>query len=375
MAVESNLEWSTQCTGAFAAFNQFLNQETLVDITLSCDGQVFRAHKLVLCARSGFFKRTLQHDANANPIMYFFGVPIHLMKLLVHFLYTGEANVNQKDLDKFLELAKALEVNGLQKTNFQSGPSSRNIIPVSDIHEALAHKRKSFNQSDVFHHEVLYAKKTKVQGIISKSPSTKSLKKKVSFMESNRREGASYDLAKKEMGNSLDGLKGFVDPGHLVQEEKIHGISIQDTNSQGSGLVMSYLLDFSAKDEERDFMVLQNLDMCLQPGTNQQEEVGSQSVENLTSIPENIPPDVDPVTVTSFVKYIWSGRTLTEGRNKVYFCQLCPYKSPTSSHAKTHVVVHTRERSHVCNECGKAYLQSAHLIRHLRHHEKKGSEE
>ncbi|CAG0890924.1 unnamed protein product [Darwinula stevensoni] len=144
-----NLKWNSHHTEAFHGFETLRSREVLVDVTLMCEGQSLKAHKLVLCAGSGYFERVLQRDSHHNPMMYFFGVDVHLLKFLVDFMYIGEVDIPSIDLEKFIQLAEVLEVKGLKgdhsKKSYSVGTatSTGTTIPVSDVQHALSHKRKA----------------------------------------------------------------------------------------------------------------------------------------------------------------------------------------------------------------------------------------
>ena len=54
---------------------------------------------------------------------------------------------------------------------------------------------------------------------------------------------------------------------------------------------------------------------------------------------------------------------------KAFQCDLCTFKSNFREGLKKHVKsVHTGERSHTCNTCGKAYVNQGDLTRHERTH-------
>ncbi|CAG0889528.1 unnamed protein product [Darwinula stevensoni] len=141
--------WKSRCANAFNVFHQFRNIGTFVDITLVCDGQALKAHKLVLCATSGYFEDMLQNETNPNPIIYMCGVPLHLMKQLLNLMYTGKAEIDPRHEKKFLELLQAMEVEGfdMKEPKYLAPQTCDSIAPVSHIHQAVAHKRKVSHQA------------------------------------------------------------------------------------------------------------------------------------------------------------------------------------------------------------------------------------
>ncbi|CAG0910231.1 unnamed protein product, partial [Darwinula stevensoni] len=144
MANKYNLKWNSHHAEAFQSFENLRHREMLVDVILSCDGQFVKAHRLVLCAGSGYFERVLNKNGSGTPTVHFYGVEMHLLKLLVEFMYCGEVEVPALDLEKFIEVAENLEVKGLKGDKSKSsGAGGRpTTIPVSDVQDALAHKRK-----------------------------------------------------------------------------------------------------------------------------------------------------------------------------------------------------------------------------------------
>ena len=116
MASKYNLKWNSHHAETFLNFDILRSRERFVDITLSCDGQTLKAHKLVLCSGSLFFEKLLQRDDNCSscPIVHFHGVDMLHLRLLVDFMYLGEVDVPSSELEQFINLADALEVKGLK---------------------------------------------------------------------------------------------------------------------------------------------------------------------------------------------------------------------------------------------------------------------
>ena len=146
MSNKYNLKWNSHHGETFQSFESLRQREMLVDVTLSCNGQYLKAHKLVLCAGSGYFERILGKDGPGSSTIHFYGVEMHLLKLLVEFMYCGEVEVPAVDLEVFIEIAENLEVKGLKgdrsKNNASHGVSGT-TIPASDVQNVLPHKRKS----------------------------------------------------------------------------------------------------------------------------------------------------------------------------------------------------------------------------------------
>ena len=84
------------------------------DVTLACeDGQQVEAHKVILAASSPFFQKLFGRNKHPHPLVYMRGMKIDDLIAVVDFLYRGEANVAQENLDSFLAIAEELQLRGL----------------------------------------------------------------------------------------------------------------------------------------------------------------------------------------------------------------------------------------------------------------------
>ncbi|CAG0892926.1 unnamed protein product [Darwinula stevensoni] len=111
-----NLKWNSHYTEAFGAFQSLRGKELLVDVTLSCEGENIKAHRLVLCACSSYFEKLLgDSSAIQYPIVFFKETKLEYLKLVIQFMYQGEVEVPSTKLTDFLNVAEALEIKGLKK--------------------------------------------------------------------------------------------------------------------------------------------------------------------------------------------------------------------------------------------------------------------
>ena len=100
------------------AFGKMKSDKYFTDVTLACeDGQQVEAHKVILAASSPFFKDFLKRNKHNHPLIYMRGLKSEILLAIIDFLYFGEANVFQEDLDSFLALAEELRLKGLSGTD------------------------------------------------------------------------------------------------------------------------------------------------------------------------------------------------------------------------------------------------------------------
>ena len=81
------------------------------------DGQQMEAHKVILASSSPFFEKILQKSKHPHPLIYLKGFQSKDFASILDFLYFGEANVCQEDLDSFLTIAEEIKLKGLTGQN------------------------------------------------------------------------------------------------------------------------------------------------------------------------------------------------------------------------------------------------------------------
>ena len=108
------LRWGDFHTAASNAFASLREDIYFADVTLACeDGHQIDAHKVVLVASSPIFRNLLRRSKLANPIIFMRGVGSENLEAIVDFIYRGEANVTQENLNSFLAFAQELKLEGL----------------------------------------------------------------------------------------------------------------------------------------------------------------------------------------------------------------------------------------------------------------------
>ena len=76
-------------------------------------GQQMDAHKVILVSSSPFFENILQKSKHSHPLICLRGFQSRDFSSILDFLYFGEANVYQEDLDSFLAIAEEIKLKGL----------------------------------------------------------------------------------------------------------------------------------------------------------------------------------------------------------------------------------------------------------------------
>ena len=108
------LKWNDFNSNVSKSFSKLRNENEFFDVALVSDDQkLISAHKVVLSASSEYFKNILKQQKHPNPLLCLEGISSTELNDILDYIYHGEVNVNQEDLDRFLKIANRLKLEGL----------------------------------------------------------------------------------------------------------------------------------------------------------------------------------------------------------------------------------------------------------------------
>lgn len=111
------LRWNNYQTNLTSVFDQLLQNESFVDVTLACDSKSIKAHKIVLSACSPYFQSLFIDNPCQHPVIIMRDVKWPELKAAVEFMYKGEINVSQEQIGPLLRVAEMLKIRGLADVN------------------------------------------------------------------------------------------------------------------------------------------------------------------------------------------------------------------------------------------------------------------
>ena len=130
------LKWNDFQENLNLAFGVLRNDKELSDVTLACeDGTQIETHKVILASASPFFMEVLKKNRHPHPLIYMRGTKAEDLVAIIDFLYFGEANVNQENLDSFLALAEEMRLKGLTG-------STENVANTESVAEKYSAEKK-----------------------------------------------------------------------------------------------------------------------------------------------------------------------------------------------------------------------------------------
>ena len=115
MHVGYNLSWNSYSEHLDALTQDLCKSSRFSDITLICDDHRFhKAHKFILSASSDVFKTILCNDLYSPSMIYLRGIHHRDLELILSFIYNGQVAFEQDRLQQFLNVAKDLQIYGIE---------------------------------------------------------------------------------------------------------------------------------------------------------------------------------------------------------------------------------------------------------------------
>ena len=123
------LRWNDFEKNISSAFKELRDDKDFFDVTLACDDEQIKGHKVILAACSPFFRNILRRNKHEHPLLYMKGVKYTDLQAVLNFMYHGEVNVAQEELNSFLSVAEDLRVKGLTQNKPETKHTNRSSLP------------------------------------------------------------------------------------------------------------------------------------------------------------------------------------------------------------------------------------------------------
>ena len=129
------LKWNEFEKNVSETLKDFKDDPDFFDVTLACEDEQVQAHKIIISACSPFFRKVLKRHRHNVPLLYLKGVRYKDLVALLTFMYHGEVNVAQNDINQFLATAEELQVKGLShkdKRQRSEEAGTKNVLQMKD---------------------------------------------------------------------------------------------------------------------------------------------------------------------------------------------------------------------------------------------------
>jgi len=152
MSERFSLKWNDFQSNVSRTFSQLRSEEEFFDVSLVSDDQkMMSAHKLVLSASSPYFKHILTTNKHSHPLLCLDGVSSTELQCVLDYIYQGEVQIHHDQLDRFLQVAQKLKLEGLipilQKQDQESADPDtislvETVLEVKQHEEEVEHEAK-----------------------------------------------------------------------------------------------------------------------------------------------------------------------------------------------------------------------------------------
>ena len=365
-----NLRWDDFEANTRVALKELRDETEFCDVTLACaNGKQVSAHKVILAGGSKFFQQILKQNPHPHPLLYLKGVRYDYLLSILDFVYTGEANINQKEIESFFDVANDLQIKGLidkntpQKNSSKEGDMmSRNVSRQNDRSNV---KKKA---ESPLHAETLHDKDVPYQNERS------NVKKEAGLLlhaetphdnscgsQSACEEGTIYtpfDInIEVELDDTIYSTASFGTEANCADLNDMIDFKTEVSNSYGIGSI--FQSEEMANDwyEQSDDFIDDALRSNTDKFTSPDEILACEQKSDLFLHRH----DGEPAKNTNDKEF----STMTK-KSKV--CSICGKSFRENSELKKHTRIHTGEKPFPCSFCLKAFRQSSQLNDHLRIH-------
>ena len=108
------LKWNDFHSNVSKSFGVFRNEDYFHDVTLvSNDHKRISAHKLVLSTCSDYFREIFKANQHAHPLLCLDLISSEDLGNILDYIYNGELQIYQENLDRFLSIAQRFKLKGL----------------------------------------------------------------------------------------------------------------------------------------------------------------------------------------------------------------------------------------------------------------------
>ena len=169
MAEKFCLKWNDFQTNVSTTFRKLRTSDHFYDVTLvSDDQQQVSAHKVVLCSSSEYFKNILTSNKHSHPMLCLSGVNQEDLKNILDYVYNGEIQIYQDQLDQFLNIAQRFQLEGLMQGKEETSPEPdkfENAVESSNDNKKFAPKVGMENDNHIKSQKIITVESVNFENI------------------------------------------------------------------------------------------------------------------------------------------------------------------------------------------------------------------
>ncbi|CAH2222248.1 zinc finger and BTB domain-containing 8B [Pelobates cultripes] len=358
------MEMPSYYTKLLGELNEQRKRDFFCDCSIIVEGRIFKAHRNVLFANSGYFRAMLVHyiqDSGRHSTASLDIVTSEAFSTILDFLYSGKLNLCGENVIEVMSAASYLQMTDV--VNFCKAYIRSSL----DICRKIE-RESSFGQADSGSDGLGSARGAALRalqekggvGDCQKEPpcgdcsscnSVEVLDKDNPSVGSPEEKSSGKAVEPKEEFDSdvvevTEGLQPYpMPPGMEQGDESLHG---------GAGMDLSH-----------NYHMKQFLEALLRNSSNQRKD---DQVHHFPRDFESRQEDAGvPMSSMMDIQGDWYGEDTGDVLVvpiKLHKCPFCPYTAKQKGILKRHIRSHTGERPYPCEICGKRFTRQEHLRSH-----------
>ncbi|XP_066970749.1 zinc finger and BTB domain-containing protein 7A-like isoform X33 [Macrobrachium rosenbergii] len=118
-----SLNWNNHGATFCHTLAALRGKDKYTDVTVSCEGNFYQVHKLVLSTCSEYFEKIFENTPCKHPVIVLRDVQCDELESLLNYMYKGVVSVAQSDLSRLIKVAELLQIKGLAVPDEPPNPS------------------------------------------------------------------------------------------------------------------------------------------------------------------------------------------------------------------------------------------------------------
>ncbi|XP_047492993.1 protein tramtrack, beta isoform-like isoform X3 [Penaeus chinensis] len=118
-----SLSWNNHHATFCDILSKLREKESYTDVTLSCEGNFYPLHKLVLSTCSEYFEKIFERTPCKHPVIVLNDIKCRELEALLSYMYAGEVSVPQSNLAMLIKVAEVLQIKGLAVPDTPPAPA------------------------------------------------------------------------------------------------------------------------------------------------------------------------------------------------------------------------------------------------------------
>ena len=205
------LKWNDYQENTIKTFSKLRKEEDFYDVTLvSEDKKLIMAHKVVLSSSSEYFKSILKSNKHPHPMICLSEIASMELENVLDYINQGEIQIFQENIDKFLNIAQRLQIDGLLSPNTES--NEKNMLNQS-IETKLKHEPSHiFEKSNEVFYDKISDDNSKYMISVNDSSSLDEIEQKVTEnLGKNNNGDYTCNLCGKIGGKNIRNMKNHIE--------------------------------------------------------------------------------------------------------------------------------------------------------------------